>query len=305
MKYIFTLFGMFLIFNLFSQDLNLEKIETTKEKLNKTKAKISYPIELKFGYGALLSLNNDRIKGSFYPDTTFSQLMLYFDTINNMNYYTSYNFGARKRFGNFRLGLNLKYSYLNNYHMNPYKDYYWTIDGVTLLTKDFENNELSQKTNFWVLNLTSDYIFLETKKIQMAVGLSAGGLNFTDVTKYTSSSIHYNYSYGNIQEELTLNSVDTVSQDYRRENQNFSLNLIPSFSLGYKFSNLIKAELSAFYIFQLSNDIKTSGTNNFTTNGIQNSYDLSNGNSKISFQNPSKIGLNLNLIFCLGKEKNN
>jgi len=313
MKFICTIICLLTIFNFFAQDLQLEKIEQTKVKLKKVKEKISYPIELEFGYGTLLSLNNDSVETSnYFPDldTTvkYTYPMLSFDTINKFNNYSSYNFGARKRYGRFNFGINLQYSYLNNNFENPFKDWYSTdINGVSYITKDYEQSELLQKANLLIVNLTTDYIFLETQKIQLAFGFNVGGLNFRNEGRSTESSVVYNYSYqvSGTSYILTLDSTHNYTRDYSSKNQTFSLNMSPSFSVGYKVSNSIKAELTAFYIFQLNSDISHFATNNYTINGnqfssIPPSMDV---NIKSSYQNPSKLGVNLNLVIGLGKVK--
>ena len=314
MKFICTVFSLFMIFNFFSQDLQLEKIQTTKVRLKKTKEKISYPIELEFGYGALLSLNNDSIVTlNYFPDldTTlkYTYPMLNFDTLNKFNNYSSYNFGARKRYGRFNFGINLQYSYLNNNFENPFKDWYNTFpDGVSYIAKDYEQSEMLQKANLLIVNLTTDYIFLETQKIQLALGLNVGGLNFKNENKTTETSVVYDYSYqfgSGTSLIVTLDSTHNYTRDYSSKNQTFSLNMSPSFSVGYKVSNSIKAELTAFYIFQLNSDISHFATNNYTINGNQfsNIPPFMDVNIKSSYQNPSKLGVNLNLVIGLGKEK--
>lgn len=312
MKYFSLVFCMFILFNFFTQDLQMDKIDSRGEKFKKSNSKdrTNYPFELSFGYGTLISFNNDKVVASvFEPNFHYKyELPMLEDDTTKFNYYSSYNIGIQKRFGKFRIGLNTQYSLLNDKHENPDQYYYFTdINGTTFLDQHNGQSEVTQNAELIIFNLTSDYLLINSKSIGFSIGLKVGALKFNNHLSYLSSRTDYSYQtsldFSTGQYITYLSATNSYSQDYNHSNKNFSINLSPSMSLDYKISKAIKAQLSVFYSFQQNNKIKTTGINKVTENGVQISTDLSNSNWINYYKNPSKLGLNLNLIFSLGKEK--
>jgi hypothetical protein len=296
-----------------SQDIDLNKVptKTAALKTKKVKDKIFYPFEVSLGYGKLFSLNNDSIVVSYanpnggMVDYGFN--MLYFDTINKFNVYTSYNLGLRKRYGNFRLGLNAQYSFLEANNESPYKDYYWEdLNGTSLLSIDYKSNDLKQNANILCFNITTEYLFIKTPKIGLSLGVNLGGLVHKYINNFNSTYINYSYSSswngpGNTY-ITTLESIDSVYSESKTEFKTTSFNISPTFCAEYKISNALKLQCSIFYNFQLNRKINSTSNYFSIINGEEQSSE-SNSNGIARYYNTSKIGFNINMIFSLGKEK--
>ncbi len=323
MKKSLLILVVFLTGIVYSQEIDYSKIPQIKvkelPKLPKIKKTTSYPLEMSLSFGMLYNFS-DSIEKKYkttYTDTSFTQYLPTF-ILDSTVIKKSYNIGLRKRINKFRFGVDFSYvtssnninDYLNDFKYNSYDingNYYKTY------IYDYTSSEVSNKMNSKRLKFNIDYVLYEKDKSSICIGLGFGFSN--TILKFKNTNQYTLTVYDSIAQILdyTVYSAYENSINYLYK----SMFVSPSFSYEYKLSSHFKFNTNISLFIPLNNKLSRTGfTNSYSEIGVpfngiyQNQtevvdYIVTQNYTReyfFNFKNPIQIGLNVGLVYTLGKK---
>jgi hypothetical protein len=314
----FLLLVLFIPFVSFSQDIDLNKVptKTSTIKIKKEKKSIvSSPLEININYGLFYNFSDSITRTyTFTKNDTSKITKLPSSVLDSTMIKNSYSLGFRKQYGKFLIGVDFSHVTSSDNIDDYLKNFIFPISNSNLSQSYvYESSTASNKMNSNRLKLNIDYIFYDKNKSLIHFGLGVG----------YSKTILKNYSSN----QYVMTLFDNISQEvievtYFARNQsinylNESMFVSPSFSYEYKLSSHLKVNTNISLFIPLNDKLTRTGfTNSYNEIGVpfNGVYELQTEVVDViettsykqewvyRFKNPMQIGLNVGLVYTLGKK---